>query len=118
MKVEGRVYGTEFDLDDLLRMDTATQVKTLSEATRGMLMKPDEARRKLGFGKVDGGDAVYAQQQDFSLAALAKRDQSDPFAKPDAPTTPAPQPDLQPQRQVSTLRIKAACASPFQVEAA
>jgi len=90
VKVEGRTYGTEFDLDDLLRMDTATQVKTLSEATRGMLMKPDEARRKLGFGKVEGGDAVYAQQQDFSLAALAQRDRNDPFSKPDAPATPEP----------------------------
>lgn len=88
VKVGGQVFGTEFDLDDLLRMDTATQVKTLSEATRGMLMKPDEARKKLGFGKVAGGDAVYAQQQDFSLAALAKRDQSDPFAKPDIPSAP------------------------------
>ncbi|WP_313452540.1 phage portal protein [Brevundimonas sp.] len=88
VKVGGQVFGTEFDLDDLLRMDTATQVKTLSEATRGMLMKPDEARKKLGFGKVAGGDAVYAQQQDFSLAALAKRDQSDPFAKPDTPSAP------------------------------
>lgn len=90
VKVEGRTYGTEFDLDDLLRMDTATQVKTLSEATRGMLMKPDEARRKLGFGKVDGGDAVYAQQQDFSLAALAKRDRNDPFSKPETPSAPSP----------------------------
>lgn len=92
VKVGGQVFGTEFDLDDLLRMDTATQVKTLSEATRGMLMKPDEARKKLGFGKVAGGDAVYAQQQDFSLAALAKRDQSDPFAKPE-PSAPASTPE-------------------------
>lgn len=88
VKVNGQVYGTEFELDDLLRMDTATQVKTLSEATRGMLMKPDEARRKLGFGKVEGGDAVYAQQQDFSLSALAKRDRDDPFAKPETPDAP------------------------------
>lgn len=90
VKVEGKTLGTEFDLDDLLRMDTATQVKTLSEATRGMLMKPDEARRKLGLGKVDGGDTVYAQQQDFSLAALAQRDQNDPFSKPEAPVAPEP----------------------------
>ena len=90
VKVEGRTYGTEFDIDDLLRMDTATQVKTLSEATRGMLMKPDEARRKLGLGKVEGGDAVYAQQQDFSLAALAQRDRNDPFSKPETPSAHAP----------------------------
>lgn len=92
VKTDGKVFGTEFDLDDLLRMDTATQIKSLGEATRGMLMKPDEARRKLGLGKVVGGDTVYAQQQDFSLAALADRDRNKPFAKPDAPAAPAAAP--------------------------
>lgn len=108
VKVEGRTYGAEFDIDDLLRMDTATQVKTLSEATRGMLMKPDEARRKLGLGKVDGGDAVYAQQQDFSLAALAKRDQNDPFSKPEssapaATSEPANDDETQARAQIALL---------------
>lgn len=82
-------YGTEFDLDDLLRMDQATQVKTLKEATTGGLMMPDEARKKLGYGKVKGGNAVYMQQQNYSLEALAKRDQSDdPFGNA-APPAPA-----------------------------
>ncbi|MCW5758907.1 MAG: phage portal protein [Phenylobacterium sp.] len=75
----GKVYGTEFDLDDLLRMDTATQVRTLAEAVKG-IMTPDEARGKLGLPKVKGGAAVYMQQQNYSLEALAKRDASeDPF---------------------------------------
>lgn len=85
-------YGTEFDLDDLLRMDTATQIDSLSKATRGMLMQPDEARKKLGLGKTPGGDTVYAQQQDFSLAALAERDRNDPFSKPE-PSAPASTPE-------------------------
>jgi HK97 family phage portal protein len=78
-------YCVQFDLDGLLRMDTATQVTTLAEAVKGGLMKPDEGRRKLNLGKVKGGDAVYLQQQNFQLAALAKRDaKEDPFgqAKP------------------------------------
>lgn len=80
VKVDGVTYGTEFDLDDLLRMDTATQIDTLSKATTGGLLKPDEARRRLGEGKVEGGDAVYLQQQNYSLAALARRDAgNDPF---------------------------------------
>jgi len=88
----GVTYGTEFDLDDLLRMDTATQVKTLGEAVTGGLMKPDEGRRKLGLGKVKGGDAVYLQQQNFSLEALAKRDaRDDPFGTASA-ADPAPAP--------------------------
>ncbi|MDR7040560.1 HK97 family phage portal protein [Methylobacterium sp. BE186] len=74
-------YGTEFDLDTLLRMDTATQVKTWSEGVRGGLVKPDEGRAKLGLPPTEGGNAVYLQQQNFSLAALAKRDaQDDPFS--------------------------------------
>lgn len=86
VKTDGQTYGTEFDLDDLLRMDTASQVKTLAEAVGGMLMEPDEARKRINLGKTPGGAAVYAQQQWFSLAALAKRDAADPFSKPE----PAP----------------------------
>jgi HK97 family phage portal protein len=77
---DGKTYGTEFDLDDLLRMDTATQVKTLAEGLKG-LYQPDEARRKLNLPRTEGGDQVYLQQQNYSLAALAKRDaKDDPFA--------------------------------------
>jgi HK97 family phage portal protein len=98
-------YGVEFDLDDLLRMDTATQVKTLSEAVGGGLMKPDEGRRKMNLAPVEGGDEVYLQQQNYSLAALAKRDaKEDPFstAKP-ANDTP-PDPEAQAMMAVGFLR--------------
>jgi HK97 family phage portal protein len=95
--------GVELDLDGLLRMDTATQVKTLTEGILGGLYKPDEARKKMDLVPVPGGDAVYLQQQNFSLAALSKRDsKADPFATstgtqspsaPSAPTPRAPNPD-------------------------
>jgi len=88
---EGVTYGVEFDLDDLLRMDTATQIKTLGEGVRSGILKPNEARRKVGFGKVPGGDAAYLQQQNFSLEALARRDaQEDPFKTAPAAASPAP----------------------------
>jgi hypothetical protein len=46
-------------------------------------MSPDEARWKFhALGPTPGGKSVLAQQQNFSLAALAKRDADDPFAKP------------------------------------
>lgn len=92
-KEGGVVYGVEFDLDDLLRMDTATQVKTLSEGVLGGLYMPDEGRKKLGLRPVPGGNTVYLQQQNYSLAALAKRDATaDPFgtAKPEPVATPEP----------------------------
>ncbi len=72
--------GTEFDLDNLLRMDTTTQMQAL-EAGKNYLT-PDEGRKRINLDPVEGGSVVYRQQQDFSLAALAKRDaQADPFAK-------------------------------------
>lgn len=81
-------YGTEFDLDTLLRMDTATQVKTWSEGVMGGLIKPNEGRAKLGFKPADGGDSVYLQEQNFSLAALAKRDAlADPWSSRTASPT-------------------------------
>lgn len=89
--------GTEFDLDGLLRMDSVTQMEVLEKASGVMTI--DEKRRKLDLKKTTGGDAVYLQQQNYSLAALAKRDaQDDPFGSGGgAPAAPAPAPaDTQP----------------------
>jgi HK97 family phage portal protein len=85
-RVEGKVLGTEFDLDGLLRMDSVTQMDVL-EKSKGK-MTPNEQRKKLDLKPVTGGDTVYMQEQDHSLEALAKRDAGpDPFgkAKPSAP---------------------------------
>lgn len=82
--------GTEFDIADLLWMDTATRMKAAADAIGGAVMSPDEARRLyFGLGKVAGGDSPLAQQQYYSLAALAQRDANDPFAKPAPPPPPA-----------------------------
>ena len=97
-------YGTEFDLDDLLRMDSATQVETLGTAVIKGLMKPDEGRRKLGLKPVPGGNAVYLQQQNYSLEALAKRDaQPDPFGK--ATPAPAAPPPVNDDEERATLAL-------------
>lgn len=85
--------GTEFDLDNLLRMDTKGQAESVSLLAGTGVMKPNEGRKKFDLPPVDGGDTPYLQQQNYSLAALAKRDaQADPFASktPTAPTTPPP----------------------------
>jgi HK97 family phage portal protein len=90
----GKTYGTEFDLDTLLRMDTATKVKTAGEGVKAGIFSPNEARAKFDLTPKAGGDTPYLQQQNFSLAALDKRDTSaDPFSssKPAAPS-----PDNQP----------------------
>lgn len=91
--VPGKVYGVELDLDGLLRMDSATQVTTLAAGVGGALYTPNEARRKLDQKPLKGGDTVYLQQQQFSIAALDERDQANPFpaaaATPAATATPA-----------------------------
>lgn len=86
-KIEGKTYGTEFDIDDLLRMDSKTLAETEDKLKN--IKTPDESRKRLNLPPVPGGNAVYRQQQDFSLEALAKRDaKEDPFASK-APIEPA-----------------------------
>jgi HK97 family phage portal protein len=73
-------YGTEFDLDGLLRMDSMTFTQVLKEQVGAGLLAPDEGRLKLGLDAVPGGKYPYLQQQNYSLEALAKRDSGDtPF---------------------------------------
>ena len=91
--------GTEFNLDDLLRMDTATQYKTYGEGVSRGLLAPNEGRKKLNLPPKKGGDTPYLQQQNYSLEALDKRDsQDDPFAT----KTPAAKPAAKPPEQVET----------------
>lgn len=65
--------GTEFDLEALLRMDTKAQMEVVT-GKKGIATL-NEQRRDLGYGPQDGGDTIYLQQQDHSLAAIAARDQ-------------------------------------------
>jgi len=88
-QIPGKTYGTEFDLDDLLRMDTATKVKSVADSINAGFLKPNEARAKFDLEPVEGGDTPYLQQQNFSLAALNKRDQgADPFGTNKPPAGP------------------------------
>lgn len=108
----GESLGTEFDLDGLIRMDTAAKVAAVGEAIKAGWMSPNEARERFGYGPVEGGATPYLQQQNYSLEALAKRDaQEDPFgtAKPPAPDVPAlpppaPAPSEPAQRDIDALR--------------
>ena len=85
-------YGTDFDLASLLRMDTAALYKSNNDAVGGGWMAPNEARRRVDLAPVEGGDSPLIQQQNYSLAALAKRDaQADPFNEPQP--EPQPEPD-------------------------
>jgi HK97 family phage portal protein len=88
--------GTEFDTDTLLRMDSTTQTTVIRDAVGAGVMSPNEGRSKLDLKPVTGGESPYLQQQNYSLAALAKRDaQPDPFA-PAKPPPPPPGPPAAP----------------------
>jgi len=84
-------YGTEFDIDDLIWMDTESRTNAAQQAISSGALSPNEARKKyFGLGPVPGGASPLAQQQYYSLEALAARDTAAP-----APVSalPAPEPD-------------------------
>lgn len=89
-------HQVEVDEEGLLRMDSVARADVLVKYVGGGIMAPNEARKKEDMKPKLGGDTPYLQQQNYSLAALAKRDaQADPFAKasptPVAPTAPTPE---------------------------
>lgn len=90
----GESLGTEFDLNGLFRMDSSGRFEKHSNAIKAGWLAPNEARIEENKEPVEGGDTPYLQQQNYALAALAKRDaKDDPFAsdKAAAPAAlPAP----------------------------
>lgn len=91
-------YRVAFDTDTLLRMDTATLMKAISDGIGAGVMKPNEGRLRLNLKPVEGGDTPYLQQQNFSLSALNKRDaKADPFtaASASAQAAPVVEPELE-----------------------
>ena len=85
----GEKVGTEFDVDNLLRMDSVTQMDVLEKSKSVLTL--DERRRKLEAKPITGGDTVYLQQQDHSIEAIAARDAqliADANRPPEAPPEP------------------------------
>jgi HK97 family phage portal protein len=102
----------KFDLDGLLRMDTATQYKSIADGIRGGFLTPNEARWKIDKKPIRGGDTVYLQEQDHSLQALAERDsRPDPFAKgAPAPAAKPPAPAEAPPANDNAMAREALAA--------
>lgn len=78
-------YTVELDLEGLLRMDPKTRAETMDALVKAGILAPNEGRAREGLLPVEGGNSPMIQMQNYSLAALAKRDaQEDPFgtAKP------------------------------------
>lgn len=108
----------ELDVENLMRMDPKTRAEVHEIGLRSGKLKPNEARAADNLPPVEGGDTPYLQQQNYSLAALARRDASeDPFktgggkTEPAAqnPATPDPEP-AEPEDDISEDDMKAAQA--------
>ena len=110
-------FGVEFDVENLLRMDSISLINTLTEGVKGGIVTPNEARFKLDYGPVAGGDTPYMQQQNYSLAALQKRDsQENPFqsggngnnqAPPNNDNQPPPAPSAEQTAKDQALFMRA-----------
>lgn len=87
----GTAKRVELDIGALLRMDSERRMKSLGEGVKNTILTPNEARKRENLPPVSGGDALYLQQQNFSLEALSRRDaQDDPFSKTSSePSSPA-----------------------------
>lgn len=92
--VEGRTLGSEFDLHDLIRMDPLAQMDYVEKGVKCAVLKPNEGRALFDLQPVDGGDTPYLQQQNYSLSALARRDDAAaaPASPPIGANTPPPAP--------------------------
>jgi HK97 family phage portal protein len=95
---------TEFDLDDLLRMDSKSLAETEGVKVQRGISAPNESRLKFNLRGVAGGDQPYLQQQNFSLEALAKRDsQADPFKSNAPASAPTPTADEVAEKAAAVL---------------
>lgn len=64
---DGLTAGIELDLSGLMRMDTKTQMETLTMGVDKGVLTINGARKALNLPPLPGGDTVYMQQQDFPL---------------------------------------------------
>ena len=65
---------TEFDISALLRMDTERRIKTLGEGGEKHHSSRQTRHADGNLPPLPGGDALYLQQQNYSLEALSRRD--------------------------------------------
>ena len=104
--IAGTDYGTEFDINDLIWMDTETRTAAAQQAINSGALSPNEARLMyFGLPPVKGGESPLAQQQYYSLEALASRD----AAPPTPIAAPVPPPDDEAEEKVFHVALTKAC---------
>lgn len=110
--MDGVSIGVMFDKDDLLWMDSLAQMEVLEKGRN--YLTPNEGRQRLNLPETEGGDVVLRQQQDYSLAALAKRDaQEDPFGTAKPEPVPSKQDGETERSEEEVAEERAAAAAHF-----
>lgn len=99
----------ELDIDRLLRMDSETLYKVLGEGIKGVLLKPNEARKRINLPQVEGGNTLYMQVQNYSLDALNRRDLKydapGTIGMPETPTPEPVEPEMDEDEQAKLLTL-------------
>jgi HK97 family phage portal protein len=97
------------DIEDLNRMDSATQMEIATKGVQGSVLTTNEARRRFDKKALKGGDTVYMQIQDHAISVLAERDSQGAAALLPAPTTPPAEPavDVEAEKRARILSFKA-----------
>jgi len=72
-KVNGQRLGTQFNINDLLIMDSATMMTVVRDGVGAGVFKPNDGRARFNLPSVKGGDTPYLQQQNWSLSDLDAR---------------------------------------------
>jgi HK97 family phage portal protein len=102
----GNQYGAEFDLSDLLRMDSKSRGETARQSIQAG-MSPNEVRRRyFDLPPVPGGETPYLQEQQWPLRHLAERPlpSQRPITEPKAIPAPAAGSRQAEERRVRALR--------------
>lgn len=85
-------YRAEYDLDDLMRMDSAAQMEFAAKAVEKSVFSINEARARFGKLPVKGGEEPLSQQQYYPLSALIElhdKELSAPAVSPAPPPVAA-----------------------------
>lgn len=90
--LDGVTRGVDLDLDGLMRMDSKTQMETISAGIQAKAYTINDGRKKLNLPPIDGGDTMYMQLQDLPISEV--KDNKIPSAQGE--TAPASQPSEQP----------------------
>lgn len=100
-------YEVEFDISALDRMDSMQKMDAATKGVIGGVLSPNEAREKFNLPPVAGGSSPYLQQQNYSLAALDRRDSAPPTPIPAQTPAVSTDPSLPAAKELDTGELLA-----------